>query len=58
MSRQTTTLRSGQPHLATRTQVGVRSMLRQIANHWQLLVLILPTLIYFLVFKYGRCTAS
>lgn len=52
MTRQTTALPPAQPMTAARSQNALRSLLRQMAAHWQLLVLILPTLLHFLIFKY------
>ena len=52
MSRQTTTLRPARPQTAARSQSALRSLPRQMAANWQLLALILPTLLHFLIFKY------
>ena len=52
MSRQTTTLRPARPQTAGRSQRALRSLPRHMAANWQLLALILPTLLHFLIFKY------
>ena len=52
MSRQVTTLPSARPQMAAGQHKARRPLFRQMATHWQLLALILPTLLHFLIFKY------
>ncbi len=52
MSRQTTALRPSTSKTAAGWRSALGPRLRQMATHWQLFALILPTLLHFLLFKY------